>query len=92
MTGPAAGAARRCFLIDASTESDALLRVLTPFAVQGVDLLEVTLVRTEGGICVRVETEGLDARRAETLTRRLEGLPVVIRVGLGWRAAAQAAA
>ena len=92
MTGPALHGARRCFLIEAKAESDALLRLLTPFAVQGVDLIEVTLVRTEEGICVRVEAEGLDARRAETLTRRLEAVPVVIRVGVVWRAPAQAAA
>lgn len=75
------------FLIEADAIADALIRVLTPFAVQGADLAEVTLARAEGGLAIRIEAEGLDARRAQILLRRLEALPVVRRAGLGWRAA-----
>lgn len=78
------------FLIDAHAASDALVRVLTPFAVVDADLVDVAVSRDGCGMAIRVEAEGLDTRRAETLLRRLEALPVVDRVGLGWSAAAPA--
>ena len=82
-----AAAVRWRFLVEAHAEPDALVRVLTPFSVQGAQLVEVTLDRVDGGLAIRIESEGLEAVRAETLLRRLEGLPVVRRVGLGWQAA-----
>jgi hypothetical protein len=82
-----AAATRWRFLVEAHAEADALVRVLTPFAVQGAQLIEVRLDRAGGDLAIHVEAEGLEAVRAETLMRRLEGLPVVRRVGLGWRAA-----
>jgi len=83
----------RCFrfVIDAHPEADALVRVLTPFAVQGARLSEVSAVGGERGLSIRLETEGLDEVRAGVLLQRLRNLPVVIRAGLGWREAASAA-
>lgn len=79
------------FVVEACAEPDALVRVLTPFAVQGAVLSEVSLVRGERGLSIRLETEGLDEDRAALLLQRLKNLPVVIRAGLGWRAVASAA-
>jgi hypothetical protein len=81
---------RWSFLIDAHPESDALIRILTPFAVQAADLTDVALSRANGGLRIRVDAEGLSRERAETLLHRLEGLAVVRRVGLGWQSAIQA--
>ena len=84
---------RHCFLVETGPGADVLVRVLTPFAVQGADLAEVTLLQSpDGGLSIRIESEGLDEVRAETLLRRVQGLPIVRRVGLGWRGLAQAAA
>lgn len=83
---------RHCFLVETHDDVDALLRVLTPFAVMGASIASATLARGERGCAVRVEADGLCEQRAETLLRRLEGLPVVRSVGLGWVGLAQAAA
>jgi hypothetical protein len=86
-------AARRyAFVIEATDAPDALVRVLTLFAVQPLALAGVTMVPRDGGCAIRIEADGLDGRRAKTLLRRLDGLPVVCRVGLGWRDPLQAAA
>lgn len=82
---------RHTFLIEAHPAHDALIRVLTPFAVQQVAIVETLLTSASERVSIRIEVEGLEGRRAETLLRRLRGLPVVQRVGLGWREAAQAA-
>lgn len=82
---------RHTFLIEADPAHDALVRVLTPFAVQQVTILEAALTLVAGRAAIRVEVEGLAAMRAQTLLRRLEGLAVVQRVGLGWREIARAA-
>jgi hypothetical protein len=79
------------FVIDAHPDADALVRVLTPFAVQGAVLSEVSLMAGPRGLSIRLETEGLDEVRAGVLLERLRNLPVVIRAGLGWREAASAA-
>jgi hypothetical protein len=83
---------RWCFVVEAHAAPDALLCVLNPFAVQGAELAEAMLTRSEDGVTIRLETEGLTPERAETLLRRLQGLAAVRRVGMGWRAAAQSAA
>jgi hypothetical protein len=79
------------FVIDAHQEIDALARVLAPFAVQGARLTEVSLVTGALGFAIRLKAEGLDEIRAGVLLQRLRNLPVVIRAGLGWREAADAA-
>lgn len=83
---------RWCFVIEAHPAADALLRVLHPFAVQGAELVEVTLARAGEVTAIRIEAEALAADRAEMLLRRLQALPAVRRVGLGWRTPALEAA
>lgn len=83
---------RYAFVIEALDAPDALVRVLTAFAVQPLALASVTMAGGEGRCAIRIEADGLDAQRAETLLRRLDGLPVVRTVGLGWRDPLQAAA
>jgi acetolactate synthase regulatory subunit len=86
--------AARCyaFVIEAADAPDTLVRVLTLFAVQPLALASVTMVRGEGCASIRIEADGLDPRRAETLLRRLGGLAAVRSVGLGWRGSIRAAA
>jgi acetolactate synthase regulatory subunit len=85
-------ARRYAFVIEALDTPDALVRVLTLFAVQPLALAGVTMVARQDGSSIRIEADGLDGRRAETLLRRLDGLAVVRSVGLGWRDPLQAAA
>jgi hypothetical protein len=83
---------RHCFFVETHAARDALVRVLTLFAVQSADLAAVSLTRAHDGLSIRIEADGLCDGRAEVLMRRLEGLPVVRSVGLGWRGLAQTAA
>jgi hypothetical protein len=83
---------RYAYVIEAADAPDALVRVLTLFAVQPLAVASVTMVRGEARCSIRIEADGLDARRAESLLRRLDGLPVVNSVGLGWRDPLRAAA
>jgi len=76
------------FLIEAHDEPDALVRVLTLFAVQPLVLAQVTMTTRDGRCAIRVEADGLAPERAETLLRRLGGLAVVRSVGLVWRSPA----
>ncbi|HLZ74208.1 hypothetical protein [Phenylobacterium sp.] len=86
-------AARRyAFVIEAVDAPDTLVRVLTLFAVQPLALANVSMVRRERGCAIRIEADGLDPQRAETLLRRLDGLAVVRSAGLGWRGLSQVAA
>lgn len=86
-------AARRyAFVIEAADTPDTLVRLLTLFAVQPLALASVAMVRSDGGASIRIEADGLDPQRAETLLRRLDGLAAVRSVGLGWRGPARAAA
>jgi hypothetical protein len=78
-------ARRYAFVIEAADAPDTLVRILTLFAVQPLALASVSMVRAGGGSSIRIEADGLDAQRAETLLRRLDGLPIVRGVGLGWR-------
>jgi len=79
------------FFIEAHDETDALIRVLTPLAVQGAQLVQVSQGRAAEGVSIYVEAQGLSAGRAETVLRRLQGMPVVLRVAMGWRTGAAAA-
>ena len=80
-----AGADRVIFLVEVQGVSDALARVLCPFAVLQVELALVELRRTGNGANIRLETEGLSDHWAQVLARRLEQIPTVLSVGLGWR-------
>ena len=83
---------RHCFVVEAVEAPDTLVRVLTPFAVQGARLASVVLDRATHAVSIRIEADGLDAARAETLVRRLRGLPPVTAVAVGWRQDATASA
>jgi hypothetical protein len=76
---------RHCFVVEALDAPDTLVRVLTPFAVQGARLTGVVLDPAPGALAIRIEADGLDSKRADTLLRRLRGLPAVTAVALGWR-------
>ena len=90
MTAPTAAAnpapPRRLFLIESAAASDALLRILEPFALQQAILAAVALDSRPGAVRVRVEADGLTDARAETLRWRLVKLPLVTSVALGWQA------
>jgi hypothetical protein len=85
-------ARRHCFVVEAADEFDALIRVLTPFAVQAAQLASVTLDHGPHGVRIRIEADGLSSQRAETLLQRLRGMPVVLGVAIGWRQAERVAA
>jgi predicted metalloprotease with PDZ domain len=79
-------ACRYIFVIEAVDAPDTLVRVLTLVAVQPLDLANVNMVRGDSGCTIRIEADGLDPQRAESLVRRLAGLTVVHSAGLGWAA------
>jgi hypothetical protein len=81
---------RRTFLVQAQPELDILLRVLSPFAVQGAQIVAAEMVGHGPRVAIRVEVRGLPLARAELLCERLRAMPSVLGVGLGWRAEAQA--
>lgn len=85
--GLAAGAAH-LFLVDLMDTPDALLKVLSVFAVQQVALAAVAFDGAPGGGRVRIEAHRLGAERAERLSDRLRSTPVVRGVSVGWRAGA----
>ncbi len=78
---------RWTFLVEASDAPDQLLRVLNPLVVIGARLAAATLARSPDGVTIRLDTEDLDERRAETLRRRLQALPGVMGVSMAWQAA-----
>lgn len=87
MTWPAnAEASRRhVFLIDADQGSDVLLRVLGPFALMGARITGLGLTAGETRQALRIEVE-LGQDEAGLIGRRLDALPVVRGVGIGWTA------
>jgi hypothetical protein len=79
---------RHCFLVETHDAPDALVRVLTLFAVQGADLAAVGLTRAQAGLSIRIEADGLGEGRAELLVARLGGLPSCAAsawAGAAWR-------
>lgn len=76
---------RRLFVIEADGAADALLRVLEPFALQQARLALVEMNTTGPSVCIRIEAEALCDQRTDRLRRRLEALPAVRTVALGWR-------
>lgn len=73
------------FVVDAHEESDTLIRVLGPFAVQEARITGIRLDATPRGLSIAIEASGVSSERAELIARRLDGLAAVRSVGLGWR-------
>ena len=76
------------FQIVAARDSDAMLRVLGPFALVAATLHSAQLTRGDDHVSIRIETEGLNTQSAQTIVRRLENMPIVRGVGFGWLGAA----
>jgi hypothetical protein len=76
---------RHIFLIEMDAGPDALLRALGPFALHEATVTGLDLERRDGRQTLRVEAMGLRRELAARLGRKLEALPVVRTVGLGWR-------
>jgi hypothetical protein len=76
---------RHIFLIEMDAEPDALLRALAPFALHDATVTSLDLEHRDGGQTLRVEATGLCRDLAARLGRKLQALPVVRAVGLGWR-------
>ncbi len=81
-------AERRTFLIEALPQGDILLRVLGPFAVQGARVLVMEAAQGADRTSIRIEVGDMDADTAAQLADRLQGMPAVRAVGVGWRASA----
>lgn len=88
--------AELCFELRLAPEPDALVRVLTMLAVRQA---QITDLRHARGFATRLYIEGLDQPTAETVRRRLEGMPCVEAVTVfaeptreGFPAASQVAA
>jgi hypothetical protein len=73
---------RQEFRIEADPDSDVLLRILGPFAVQGAELFDVRHMLTEAGAWTVIEAIGLKPERAELLRLRLLQIPSVRAVRL----------
>ncbi len=86
MTWPANGepARRHVFLVEADQGSDVLLRVLGPFALMGARIVGLALTPGEDRQALRIEVELGGAETAGLIGRRLDALPAVRGVGLGW--------
>lgn len=76
---------RRLFLIEGLDADDALLRVLGVFAVQQARVQAVAFTVADGRFALRLEAEGLAEQRTRHLRVRLETLPQVASVSMGWR-------
>jgi hypothetical protein len=75
---------RWVFWVDADTLHDAVHRALGPFAVQGAMLTGLDLEPLEDGLRLRIEAEGVNAEKAAYLGRKLDSLPFVRSVSVGW--------
>jgi acetolactate synthase regulatory subunit len=76
---------RWTFVVEAQASPDHLLRVLNGFAVIGAEVTSVAMTDAPHGQSIRIEAAGLDAARAETLSRRLQALPASLAVAVVWR-------
>lgn len=77
-------AGRHVFLVEMDAVPDALLRVLSPFALSGARVIGLDLVDRESRMDLRIEAQGLVTAAADHLGRKLRALPIVRGVGLGW--------
>jgi hypothetical protein len=76
---------RHIFLVEADAVGDTLARLLAPFIVADASVLRLDYQVDGADAAVRIEVAELTLQRAQLIQRRLEGLPVVRRVGCGWR-------
>ncbi len=87
MTDPAKPTeGRHVFLIEMDAAPDALLRALGPFALHDASVTGLELNHRGERMELRVEATGVCAEVAAHLGRKLDALPMVRGVGLGWRA------
>lgn len=88
MTWPANAAdeGRRVFLVEMDAAPDALLRALGPFALHEATVTGLDLKRGEDRLELRIEAAGLCAELAARLGLKLQALPSVRAVGMGWMA------
>ena len=77
---------KHLFLIEMDDAPDALLRALGPFALHDFTVTGLGLTRHEDRLELRVEAAGADRVMAAHIGRKLDALPIVRGVGLGWRA------
>jgi hypothetical protein len=89
MTWPAnernpAAPGRHVFLVEMEPEPDALVRVLNPFALHAAQVTGLALTCADDRLALRIEAAGVGAELAERLGKKLDALPVVRAVGLGW--------
>ncbi|MCI3134055.1 hypothetical protein [Phenylobacterium aquaticum] len=79
-----AQAGRHVFLVEMEAGPDALLRVLSPFALMGARVTGLDLTDRETRLDLRIEARGLGQAVAEHLGRRLRAMPTIHGVGQGW--------
>jgi len=72
------------FVVESDPTEDALVRLLGPFMVQQAVVEAVDHAAGETAARTVIRASRLAREQAETLTRRLEGLPFVRSVGFGW--------
>ena len=84
-TDSAAPGERHLFRIEGIDAGDALLRVLGVVAVQQARVIALDFDCADRRFQVRLETRGLESRRAEHLRHRLAQLPIIedVSVTLG---------
>ena len=75
---------RRVFLIEMDAAPDALLRALGPFALHEATVTGLDLKRGIDRLELRIEAQGLCAELANRLGLKLQALPSVRAVGMGW--------
>lgn len=75
----------RIFVIEFVDARDAVVRLLGLFVAQGGRLRHLRLDAFEDIARLRVQADGLDDRRADHLRLRLQALPMVRGVSLGWK-------
>jgi prephenate dehydratase len=76
---------RRLFLVRASNEPDALVRVLGVVSFLQARLRRIEAEPVGEGLSIRLEIEDAGEHRAEALARRLEACPSVRRLAFGWQ-------
>lgn len=70
------------FVVEAAAEPDALLRVLSAFAVRQVNLCSVRMAQLNAATRIEIQASGLPAAEAQAIRAKLEGFPSVRAVRL----------
>lgn len=81
------GEGRHVFLIEMDAGPDALMRALGPFALHEAKVVGLGLDHGDERMRLRVEAAGVCADLARRLGLKLEALPSVRAVGVGWTCA-----